>query len=168
MPAKYYRSIPSAGLSFAALAATGFAILGIGLMNTDSLIERSFADALSGPAVGAANKARNSGPAVAGTEEFWLGSQLPAGASRVSWVKGTSVGDRILIGPAGSDRALEIIDLHELPADMKSFGKVSLSGQLVLVTAREQGVRDAQPVQFIVDAHALRASLKANASPDAL
>ena len=137
-------------------------------MNTDSLIERSFADALSGPAVGAANKARNSGPAVAGTEEFWLGSQLPAGARACLGVKGTSVGDRIMIGPAGSDRALEIIDLHKLPADMKSLGKVSLSGQLVLVTAREQGVRDAQPVQFIVDAHALRASLKATASPDAL
>ena len=168
MPAKNYRSMISAGLSFAALAGTGFAMLGIGLLNTDSLIERSFAEALSGPAAGVANKARSSGPAVAGTEEFWLGSQLPAGASRVSWVKGISVGDRISIGPAGSDRALEITDLHELPADMKALGKVSLSGQLVLVTAREQGVRDAQSVQFIVDAQALRASLKAAASPDAL
>jgi hypothetical protein len=93
---------------------------------------------------------------------------LPAGTARVAWVKGIAVGDRIMIGSAGADRALEVVDLHELPAEIKKLGKVAMSSHLVLVTAREQAAPGAPLVRFIVDAETFGTSIKTATGPDVL
>lgn len=155
------RSAKLKGLSLAALGATGLAVAGISLVNTDLLVERSFNQALSAPVMTEGEyNGRNSGPAVAGTEEFWLGDKLPTGAARVSWIRGINVGDRIVIGASGRD--MEIVELHELSADALRLASVSMPGHPVLVTARETGA-EGSLMRFIVDAETFGAASKVSA-----
>ncbi len=144
----------------AALAITAAAVVTIGLVNTDSLVERGFASALSGSTAVQATRSTQSG--VSGSEDFWLrGTRLP-GTAPVSWSKPAAVeGERISITANGREVVLEVIDVRPLPVAKGSEPAVTRidtgeqPASLIVVTCREVGATaDARPIRFVVEQNA--------------
>lgn len=153
----------------AALAITAAAVVTIGLVNTDSLVERGFASALSGPASGQVTRSAQSG--VSGSEDFWLrGTRVP-GTAPVSWSKPVDAehryattaveGERISITAQGREVVLEVVDVRPLPgagASEPTATRIDTGEQpasLIVVTCREVGATaDTRPIRFVVEQNA--------------
>lgn len=137
-------------LSAAALVAGGALVA-----NPDSLIERSFASAISGPAATTLADA-NGYSAVSGSEDFWLSrnaEQRPANVKAVAWTAPVTAGERIIISRGGDSRqvldvvAVEPLDTITTRIDTSPAG----TGQFVL-TCRDALAPDAELIKLTVDA----------------
>lgn len=143
----------SAGIALAAAALV--AGLGIGAANPEAMVARSFTAALGSEAPPQATPRTDSGPLVAGTEEFWLdqkrkhtGSKLQPASWPGSEALGLAVGDRISISSNGATRVLEVVSISERPAARTQIEVGSAAMHTVTVTCRDTSSADGQLVTF--------------------
>lgn len=144
----------------AALAVTTMAVLAVAMVNTDGLVERGFASAMSRTTAAATVRTAQDG--ISGSEDFWLhGTRLPNTAP-ASWSKPPAVeGERITIAAGGREIVLEVVDVRPLPAGQDIQPAVTRldtgepAAQIVIVTCREVGASaDARPIRFVVEPNA--------------
>jgi len=143
---------PPATLLVAAFAGVG--LTGLGLAYSDYLVESRFAAAMRSmpqPA-GALAPHSDKAPAVAGTEEYWLGHRLPDGAAPVAYAPRTwAVGVRLAMDAGGVARHLEVTQVSELHGDAaKAVGDGRQ--HMLVVACRDVDHPERAPLRLVVDA----------------
>jgi hypothetical protein len=148
-------SAVTAGTLLVAALATGF---GIALTNAEGLVAKGFTTALSASGGAKAGVAGNEA-LVAGSEEYWLDSpgedgkaigRLEPAAWSAQAPLGVAVGDRITITSNGSQRALEVVGVADVPAGVTRIETGKAAGKQVLVTCRDpSGAQGGQLVRFV-------------------
>lgn len=140
---KILSTVALGGLAITALCATGFAAA----TNSEAVVREAFSAALS------ANQAPRSTVAksvpVAGTEEYWLSAMRPEGGLPLT--KTVSVGDRMALSFGGKNIQLEVADVSEFAPKITEIDTRSAQTHYVLVTARDTGDSNAQPVRFVME-----------------
>lgn len=97
----------------AAIAATTATVAAVALINTDNVIENSFASALRAKHVAGVRSGTTSAPA--GSEEFWLEGRRLAGTTPVAWARpAVVVGEKIAVASGERELALEVVDVREI------------------------------------------------------
>ena len=143
-------------------------VVGVGVLDSDVLLNRGFGHALqtASPGLsfdGSATKAQDRANAV-GDEGYWLTrSEVESPAP---FAKPLAVGDRITIaGRDGRERQLEVVELRAVGG--KAVRPLRRGGmRLLLVTCRvngEAGDRADAPVRFIIEAEPVARALPAPA-----
>jgi hypothetical protein len=137
------------------LTAAGVTLSGLGLAYSDRLVETGFAAALHTPQTAGETRHEARGPAVAGSEEFWLGRRLPDGAAPASFHRTWAVGERFPF--AGGQ--LEVTAVRTLTGEAAAL--VGHGPHPLMVTCRNPEAPGKAPLDLIVNGdEAVPASLK--------
>lgn len=147
------RALIALALSVTAAAAMAFA-------NTGTLVERSFESALMQQRAPASLSERtaNSGPQVAGTEDFWLSpaglaiNAAPREVSLAMWAAPVKLGTTLTLTVAGEPLVLEVIDITDLSPSVTRVDTSSAPANLVVVTLREAGKPEGPLLRLVTGA----------------
>jgi hypothetical protein len=138
-------NLPVAAL---AIAAAGVATAALTFGTGDTVVERGFERALATRA-DRTDGARAAGPAVSGSEQFWLTHVVHDAAP--SLTKPVSVGDRITITTGGRERILDVVAIDRLESSLVLTSSEG-PARLLLVTCRDQSSPEGRPVRFLIEA----------------
>jgi hypothetical protein len=93
---------------------------------------------------------RPTGPAVAGSEQFWL-THVVHDAGALPLAKPVAVGDRITITSGGRERILNVVTIDKLDSSL-ILTSSEQPARLLLVTCRDETDPEARPVRFLIEA----------------
>ncbi len=137
------------------VAALGVAAAGVGsaalttLGNGDAVVERGFEQALATRA-DRPNTGKTAGPAIAGSEQFWL-TRVVHEAGGAPLNRPVTVGDRITINSGGHDRILNVVTIDKIDSSL-ALTSSERPARLLLVTCRDQANPEGRPVRFLIEA----------------
>lgn len=140
------RALAILGLSFAVTLGGGFA-------NTESMVEHSFAEALSAP--GRTGSDLAAAP-IAGSEEFWLaksrlGADPALGVETAAWSPPVARGDQISVGDGSARQTLEVVSVEAAQPNVTRIDTGLSAARKFIVTCRVAGGGDDRLVRVVLD-----------------